>query len=177
MSSADLYVAKAANDELLQWVTHEKALKTAIVKILGVVVRQIMQHPLHGFTLMSIREILAKVRTKFGRMRTDTRKSLNERMTTRLEATENYDTHVSNLRQLFSISTVGGHLVHLILPRRPSPELTPCLADIEAENKKLKAAQGDRKRRDYKGKQGQGQGKPEKAKEKSCERRQRQVQG
>ena len=111
MSSADLYVAKAANDELLQWVTHEEALKTAIVKSLGVVVRQIMQHPLHGFTLMSIREILTKVRTKYGRMRTDTRKNLHERMTTRLVATENCDTHVSNLRELFTISTVGGHPV------------------------------------------------------------------
>ena len=89
MSSADLYVAKAANDELLQWVTHEEALKTAIVKSLGVVVRQIMQHPLHGFTLMSIREILTKVRAKYGRMRTDTRKSLHERMTTRLVAFHN----------------------------------------------------------------------------------------
>ncbi len=75
MSSADLYVAKAAIDELLEWVTHEEALKTAIVKSLGLVVRQIMQHPKHGFTLMSIRDILTKVRTKYGRMRTDTRKS------------------------------------------------------------------------------------------------------
>ena len=111
MSSADLYVAKAANDERLQWVTHEEALKTAIVTSLGLVVRQIIQHPIDGFTLMSIRDILASVRTKYGRMRTDTRKALNARMTTRLVATENCDTHVSNLRELFSISTLGGHLV------------------------------------------------------------------
>lgn len=111
MSSAELYVAKASNDELLQWVTHEEALKNAIVKSLGLVIRQIMQHPVHGFTLMSIRDILAKVRAKYGRMRTDTRKGLNELMTTRLSGTDNFDTHVSNLRELFTISTAGGHLV------------------------------------------------------------------
>ncbi len=48
MSSADLYATKAANDELLEWVMHEDALKNAIVKSLGVVVRQVMQHPVYG---------------------------------------------------------------------------------------------------------------------------------
>ena len=221
MSSADLYVAKAANDERLQWVTHEEALKTAIITSLGLVVRQIIQHPIDGFTLMSIRDILARVRTKYGRMRTDTRKTLNARMTTRLVATENCDTHVSNLRELFSISTLGGHLVpenerveilkeslsgHPIIAQALSQydflhpdettqtfeSLAAYLDDhlpnlrlasqvsarataqimaseayitLEAENKKLKAAQGDKKRRDNKGKgKGKGKGNPKKQK-------------
>jgi hypothetical protein len=205
----------------LEWVTHEEALKTAIVKSLGLVFRQIMQHPVEGFTLMSIRDILFKVRAKYGRMRTDTRKNLQERMTTRLVSTENCDTHVSNLRELFSISTVGGHLVpedqrveilkeslsghpiimqaliqydflhpdettqtfesivsyledHLPNLRHASQISSRATAQImaseayitlEAENKKLKAAQGDRKRRDSKGKgKGKGKGGPKKLK-------------
>ena len=221
MSSSDLYVAKSANDERLQWVTHEEALKTAIVTSLGLVVRQIIQHPIDGFTLMSIRDILARVRTKYGRMRTDTRKALNARMTTRLVATENCDTHVSNLRELFSISTLGGHLVpederveilkeslsgHPIIAQALSqydflhpdettqtfeslaaylddhlPNLrlasqvsaratahimaSEAYTTLEAENKKLKAAQGDKKRRDNKGKgKGKGKGNPKKQK-------------
>jgi hypothetical protein len=216
MTSAELYVAKAANDELLEWVTHEEALKTAIVKSLGLVVRQIMQHPVEGFTLMSIRDIIAKVRTKYGRMRTDTRKSLKERMTTRLVGTEHFDVHVSNLRESFTISTAGGHPVpedervetfkeslsghpiiaqalsqydflhpdettqtfeaiaaylddHLPNLRHASQIAARATAQVmaseayitlEAENKKLKAAQSsDTKRKDNKKGKGNGKGK------------------
>ncbi len=48
MSSADLYVAKASNEERLQWVTHEEALKTAIVTSLGLVVRKSFSTLLKG---------------------------------------------------------------------------------------------------------------------------------
>jgi hypothetical protein len=142
-------------------------------------------------------------------------------MATRLVATENCDTHVSNLRELFSISTVGGHLVpedqrveilkeslsghpiiaqalsqydflhpdettqtfesiasylddHLPNLRHASQISSRATAQVmvseayitlEAENKKLKAAQGDRKRRDNKGKgKGKGKGNPKKQK-------------
>jgi hypothetical protein len=44
-------------------------------------------------------------------MRKNTKASLEERMTTRLQATEMFDTHVSNLRENFTISRIGGHTI------------------------------------------------------------------
>ena len=111
MTSAALYVAKASNDQLLDWITNEEALKTAIVKSLGIVVRQIIKHPETGFTEMTILDIMSKVRTRYGRMRKNTKASLEERMTTRLPSTDSFDTHVSNLRENFTISRIGGHTI------------------------------------------------------------------
>ncbi len=65
----------------------EEALKTAIVKSLGIVVRQIIRHPETGFTEMTILDIMSKVRARYGRMRKTTEASLEERMTTRLPST------------------------------------------------------------------------------------------
>ena len=41
MSQIALYVAKTSNDQLLEWINGEEALKQAIVKSLGRVVRQV----------------------------------------------------------------------------------------------------------------------------------------
>jgi hypothetical protein len=89
MSSAALYVAKASNDLLLDWITNEEALKTAIVKSLRLVVRQIIRHPETGFTDMTILDIISRVRTRYGRMRKNTKASLEERI-----ALERINTHV-----------------------------------------------------------------------------------
>jgi hypothetical protein len=105
-------VAKASNDQLLDWITHEEALKTALVESLGQVVRQIIKHAVDSFTLMSIRDIMDRVRTRYGRMRKNTKLTLKERMSTRLVSTEAFDTHVSNLRENFTISYIGGQVIN-----------------------------------------------------------------
>ena len=108
MNSVTLYIAKASNDNLLEWINGEEALKTAIVESLGKVVTQVTQSPIDGFTLMSIMEIMNKVRAKYGRMEKHTRNQLKERMTARLTSTEAFDAHISNLTSLYSISEIGG---------------------------------------------------------------------
>ena len=45
MTSVEVIVTKSSNDQLLEWITGEEALKTAIVKSLGPIVRQIIGHP------------------------------------------------------------------------------------------------------------------------------------
>ncbi len=45
---------------------------------------------------------------QYGQMQDTTRHSLEERMTTVLQATDNFDTHLSNLSQNFVISRIGG---------------------------------------------------------------------
>jgi hypothetical protein len=105
MSNVAMIVARTSNE---QWVNGEENLKAAITKSLGRVVRQIIHDPNNGFTLMSILDIMDKVRARYGRMRKSTKNSLVERMTVRLTSTENFDTHMSNLRENFVISNVGG---------------------------------------------------------------------
>jgi hypothetical protein len=109
MSNVAMMVARTSNEQTLEWLNAEENLKAAITKSLGRVVRQIIHDPNNGFTLMSILDIMDKVRARYGRMRKSTKNSLVERMTARLTSTENLDTHVSNLRENFVISNIGGH--------------------------------------------------------------------
>ncbi len=41
-----LYVAKSSNDQLLEWINGDEALKQAIIKSLGRVVRQVTKSPI-----------------------------------------------------------------------------------------------------------------------------------
>ncbi len=50
MNGVKVIVIKSTNDQLLEWITGEEALKTAIVKSLGPIVQQIIGHPEDGFT-------------------------------------------------------------------------------------------------------------------------------
>jgi hypothetical protein len=112
MTHAGLYVARTSNDQLLEWTTNEEALKTAITESLGPVISQIIQHAEDGFTLMTIRDIMDRLRAKYGRMRKNTKLTLKERMTARLSATEAFDSHVSTLRENFTISHIGGQTIN-----------------------------------------------------------------
>ena len=112
MTHAGLYAARTSNDQLLEWTKIEEALKTAIIESLGPVISQIIQHAEDGFTLVTIRDIMDKLRAKYGRMRKNTKLALKERMTARLSSTEAFDTHVSTLRENFTISYIGGQIIN-----------------------------------------------------------------
>jgi hypothetical protein len=112
MTSVQLYVAKSLNDKLMDWVNGEEALKTAIEISLGRVVSQVVRCPTNGFTVMSILDIMAAVRARYGLMQKDTRASLDVRMTARLQSTQVFDVHLSNLAQQFVISQIGGFPVN-----------------------------------------------------------------
>jgi hypothetical protein len=81
MSNVALMVARTSNEQTLEWITGEETLKAAIVKSLGRVIRQIIPDPNNGLTLMTISEIMDKVRAMYDRMRKTTNNSLAERMT------------------------------------------------------------------------------------------------
>jgi hypothetical protein len=112
MTSVQLYVAKSSNDKLMDWVNGEEALKTVIEISLGRVVSQVVRCPTNGFTLMSILDIMAAVRARYGLMQKDTRASLDARMIARLQSTQVFDAHLSNLAQQFVISQIGGFPVN-----------------------------------------------------------------
>ena len=108
MNSVVLFVTKSNNDQRLEWINSEEALKQAIIKSLGTVVTQVIQSPVDGFSLMSCMDIMNRVRARYGTMQQDVRTTLDERMATRLQSTEQFDTHVSNLVHNFAISEIGG---------------------------------------------------------------------
>ncbi len=87
------------------------ALKTVIVESLGPVVRQIVKHPQHGFALLTIRDIMTKVRARYGRMQKNTKKNMEEKMTSRLALTDSFETHVSHLREQFLTVEKGRHQI------------------------------------------------------------------
>ncbi len=59
----------------------------------------------------SIRMLMDRVRAKYGRMRTDTKTSLDLKLANRLASTAEFDTHVATLRENFNIIAVGGYLI------------------------------------------------------------------
>ncbi len=100
---------KSSNDQITERTTAEEDLKTTIVESLGPVVRQTVKHPQHGFTLLSIQDIMARVRNRYGKMRKNTWKNLEEKMSSRLASTDSFETHVSHLREHFLTVEKGGH--------------------------------------------------------------------
>jgi hypothetical protein len=111
MSSVELYVAKATNDRRQLWLDTEEALKRAVIKSLGQVVRQVIRPSKTRFQKMSVAQIIAKVRSRYGLMQKDTKANLREKMKTMLLTSDGLDTHVSNLQEMFDISESAGFLV------------------------------------------------------------------
>ena len=108
MNNIDLYVAKASNDRHQQWIDSREALKRAILKSLGKVIRQVIQENKVRFQLMTVLDIMAKVRQRYGKMEKDTRANLEERMRTLLPTADDLDTHISNLQEMFYVSQTAG---------------------------------------------------------------------
>ena len=108
MTSIDLYVAKASNDRVQLWIDSREALKRAILKSLGKVVRQVIQESKVRFQLMTVLDIMAKVRLRYGQMEKDTFSNLEERMHTLLPTADDLDTHISNLQEMFNVSETAG---------------------------------------------------------------------
>ncbi len=57
---------------------------------------------------MTVAEIMAKVRTRFGSMQQDTKLNLKERMLTMLKTADGVDTHISDLQDMFDVSETAG---------------------------------------------------------------------
>jgi hypothetical protein len=108
MTNSQLYVAKATNDRLQIWIDSGETLKRAVIKSLGRVVRQVIKAKTVRFQQMSVATILAKVRARYGRMQKDAKLSLQDRMLTLLTTIDGFDTHISNLQDMFEISETAG---------------------------------------------------------------------
>ena len=108
MNNVDLYVAKALNERLQLWIDATEALKRALLKSLGRVVRQIIKPKTVRFQTMSIADIMQQVRKRYGKMEKDTRANLQDRMLTLLPTVEGIDTHMSNLLDMFEVSETAG---------------------------------------------------------------------
>ena len=108
MTNVELYVAKASNDRLQVWIDSLEVLKRAVIKSLGRVVRQIVRDPKIRFQRLSVQDIIARVRARYGRMQKDTKQNLKERMLTVLQTADGLDTHISNLTDMFDVSETAG---------------------------------------------------------------------
>jgi hypothetical protein len=111
MTNVELYVAKASNDRRQGWIDAEETLKRAVKQSLGPVVHQNIRDSTVRFQRLSVADIITRVSNKYGRMEKDTKHSLKERMLTMLQTMDGLDTHISNLRELFDISTTAGFLM------------------------------------------------------------------
>jgi hypothetical protein len=108
MTNVELYVANASNVKLQLWIDSLEVLKRAVIKSLGKVVRQIVRDPKIRFQQLSVAEIMARVRARYGRMQKDTKLNLKERMLTVLQTADGLDTHISNLTDMFEVSETAG---------------------------------------------------------------------
>ena len=108
MTNIEMYVAKAGNDKLQVWMDSCEVLKRAVIKSLGRVIRQIVRQVKVHFQCMSVFDIIAKVKARFGKMQPDTKINLKERMLTMLKTTDGLDTHISDLQDMFNVSETAG---------------------------------------------------------------------
>ena len=108
MNNIELYVAKASNERMQLWVDSVEALKRALLKSLGRVVRQIIKPKQVRFQMLTVAEIMALVRKRYGKMEKDTKNQLKERMLTLLKTADDIDTHISNLQDMFDVSETAG---------------------------------------------------------------------
>ena len=108
MTNVALYVAKASNERLQLWIDSVEALKRAILKSLGRVVRQVIKPKKVRFQMLTVTEIMAHVRKRYGKMEKNTKSQLKERMLTMLTTADAIDTHISNLQDMFEVSETAG---------------------------------------------------------------------
>jgi ribosome-associated translation inhibitor RaiA len=108
MTNIAMYVANASNTKLQLWVDSLETLKRAVLKSLGKVIRQVIKASKVRFQLMTVYDIMTRVRQRYGKMEKDTKANLKERMLTMLPTTDGIDTHMSNLREMFDVSETAG---------------------------------------------------------------------
>jgi hypothetical protein len=82
MTSQEILVAKEINETRRSWTDLSTSLKRAITKSLGEIVRKIVCDKSHFFQLLSIMDIIQRVRTRYGIMHKNIKTSLLNRMTT-----------------------------------------------------------------------------------------------
>jgi hypothetical protein len=108
-------------------------LKGAVIKSLGEAVREIITVKTSRFQQITVAEIIARVRTRFGKLQKDTKIALKLKMTSILKAVEDLDTHIAALTKLFNISKTAGSVVdegHKVDYFRDSLFGHPILAEI-----------------------------------------------
>ena len=108
MTNIAMYVANASNTKLQLWVDSLETLKRAVIKSLGKVIRQVIKESKVRFQLMTVADMIAKVRQRYGTMEKNTKANLKERMMTMLPTMDGIDTHISNLREMFDVSETAG---------------------------------------------------------------------
>jgi hypothetical protein len=111
MSSMQLYVAKERNDKLQLWMDASDILKRAVIKSLGESVREIITIKTSRFQQITVAEIIARVRARFGKLQKDTKTVLKLKMTSMLKSVEDLDKHIAALTKTFTISETAGSVV------------------------------------------------------------------
>jgi hypothetical protein len=101
MTSQEILVAKEINETRRTWTDLSTTLKRVIIKILGEVIRKIVREKKHFFQLLSIADIIQRVRARYGVMHKNIKTALLAKMTTMLKTVDDLESHVANLETLF----------------------------------------------------------------------------
>jgi hypothetical protein len=99
--SQQLLVAEEANETRRSWTDASTSLKRAIVTSLGEVIRKIVRDKKHLFQLLSIADIILRVRARYGIMHKNINTSLMTKMTKMLKTVDELESHVASLEALF----------------------------------------------------------------------------
>ncbi len=123
MNFVQLHIAKESNDRLQLWMdASSNVLKCAVIKSLGEAVHQIITVKTSRFQQIMVAEIIARVRTRFGKLQKDTK-----------TAVEDLDKQIAALTKFFNISEMAGLVVdedHKVDYFRDSLFGHPILAEI-----------------------------------------------
>jgi hypothetical protein len=100
MTSQETLVAKEVNETRRTWTDLSTSLKRAITKSVGEVVRKIVRDKSHFFQLLSIMDIIQRVRARYGIMHKNINTTLLHKMITMLKTVDDLESHVANLEAL-----------------------------------------------------------------------------
>ncbi len=123
MSSQEILVAKETNETRRSWMDLSTSLKRAITKSLGEIVRKIVRDKNHFFQLLSIMDIIQRVRARYGIMHKNIKTSLLHKITTMLKTVDDLESHVANLEALFE--TYDGASAVPLIGRRSEDRVLP----------------------------------------------------
>jgi hypothetical protein len=102
MTNAAISVAKYDNERHLIWHTAQESFKSSLIRSLGPTLEGAIGPPPDGFKMISSRDIMANVKTRYGKVDQMTFARMEEVLATPLD-------HVQNLKRHMLMQTSAGY--------------------------------------------------------------------
>ncbi len=138
MTNAAISVAKYENERHLTWHTAQTAFNSSLIRSLGPTLEGAIGPPPDGFKMISTREIMDNVKSRYGKVDQVTFARMEEVLATPLDHVQNLEKHVATQKRHMLMQTSAGYPLEeyrKVLNFRKSvamhPQIRECLGDYD----------------------------------------------